>query len=111
FEMSTGNEAATLATIPLFIFAGYVMAGAKTSDRMVRVSRVWLGWLPGGLAVVTVFACALFTTFTGASGVTIVALGGLLMPSLLKEKYPERFSLGLVTGTGSVGLLFPPALP
>lgn len=111
FEMSTGNEAATLATIPLFIFAGYIMAEAKTSDRMVRVSQVWLGWMPGGLAVVTVFACAIFTTFTGASGVTIVALGGLLMPSLIKEKYPERFSLGLVTGTGSVGLLFPPALP
>jgi C4-dicarboxylate transporter, DctM subunit len=110
-KLGTGEPATVLSTIPLFIFAGYLMAESKTADRMLQVSRAWLGWLPGGLAVVTVFACAIFTTFTGASGVTIVALGGLLMPSLLKEKYPERFSLGLVAGTGSVGLLFPPALP
>ena len=110
-KLGTGEPAQILSTIPLFIFAGFLMAESKTADRLVSVARAWLGWLPGGLAVVTIFACALFTTFTGASGVTIVALGGLLMPSLLKEKYPERFSLGLVAGTGSVGLLFPPALP
>src|SRR5688500_16494605 len=110
-KLGTGEPATVLSTIPLFIFAGYLMAESKTADRMLQVSRAWLGWLPGGLAVVTIFACAIFTTFTGASGVTIVALGGLLMPSLLKEQYPQRFSLGLVAGTGSVGLLFPPALP
>jgi C4-dicarboxylate transporter, DctM subunit len=109
--LGTGEPATVLSTIPLFIFAGFLMAESKTADRMVRVARAGIGWLPGGLAVVTIFACALFTTFTGASGVTIVALGALLMPSLLKERYPERFSLGLVAGTGSVGLLFPPALP
>jgi len=75
------------------------------------VAQAALGWLPGGLGICTILACAVFTTFTGASGVTIVALGGLLMPSLLKEGYPERFSLGLLAGTGSVGLLFPPAVP
>ncbi len=110
-SMATGETSAILSTIPLFIFAGYVMAEAKTADRLVHASQAWLGWIPGGLAIVTIFACAIFTTFTGASGVTIVALGGLLMPALVKEKYPERFSLGMVTGTGSVGLLFPPALP
>tara|TARA_R110002096_G_scaffold44526_12_gene120402 strand:+ start:28310 stop:30181 length:1872 start_codon:yes stop_codon:yes gene_type:complete len=109
--IGTGEPALILSTIPLFIFMGFVMAEAKTADRLVRAARAGLGWMPGGLAVVTIFACALFTTFTGASGVTIVALGGLVMPSLLKEKYPEKFSLGLVAGTGSVGLLFPPALP
>src|SRR5688500_5240697 len=110
-KLGTGEPATVLSTIPLFIFAGYLMAESKTADRMLQVSRAWLGWLPGGLAVVTILACAIFTTFTGASGVTIVALGGLLMPSLLKEGYPKKFSLGLVAGTGSVGLLFPPALP
>ncbi|HEU5061336.1 MAG TPA: TRAP transporter large permease, partial [Kofleriaceae bacterium] len=110
-KLGTGEPATVLSTIPLFIFAGFLMAEARTADRILQVSRAWLGWLPGGLAVVTIFACAVFTTFTGASGVTIVALGGLLMPSLLKDRYPQRFSLGLVAGTGSVGLLFPPALP
>ncbi len=110
-RLGTGEPAQVLSTIPLFILAGYLMAESKTADRMVRVARATLGWLPGGLAIVTILACALFTTFTGASGVTIVALGGLLMPALLKEKYPQRFSLGLIAGTGSVGLLFPPALP
>lgn len=110
-NIGAGAPAQILSTIPLFIFMGFVMAEAKTADRLVRAARAGLGWMPGGLAVVTIFACAIFTTFTGASGVTIVALGGLVMPSLLKERYPERFSLGLVAGTGSVGLLFPPALP
>jgi tripartite ATP-independent transporter DctM subunit len=100
-----------LSTIPLFILAGFLMAESRTADRTVRVAQAALGWMPGGLAVCTIFACAVFTTFTGASGVTIVALGGLLMPALLREKYPERFSLGLLAGTGSVGLLFPPAVP
>lgn len=111
--ISTGTEdaALVLSTIPLFIFTGFLMSEARTADRLVRCARAAVGWVPGGLAIVTVFACAIFTTFTGASGVTIVALGGLVMPSLLKEGYPERFSLGLVAGTGSVGLLFPPALP
>lgn len=110
-SIGTGEPATVLSTIPLFIFMGFIMAEAKTADRLVRAARAGMGWMPGGLAVVTIFACALFTTFTGASGVTIVALGGLVMPSLLKEKYPAKFSLGLVAGTGSVGLLFPPALP
>jgi C4-dicarboxylate transporter, DctM subunit len=111
FRLGNSVHADTLSTIPLFILAGYLMAESKTADRMVRFARAMLGWLPGGLAVVTIWACALFTTFSGASGVTIVALGGLIMPALLKEHYPRRFSLGLVAGTGSVGLMFPPALP
>ena len=110
-SMATGEQASVLSTIPLFIFAGYLMAEAKAADRLVAVARAGLGWLPGGLAIVTIVACALFTTFTGASGVTIVALGGLLLPALLRENYSERFALGLVGGTGSVGLLFPPAVP
>jgi C4-dicarboxylate transporter, DctM subunit len=111
FKLGNSVHADTLSTIPLFILAGYLMAESKTADRMVRFATAMLGWLPGGLAVVTIWACALFTTFSGASGVTIVALGGLIMPALLKEQYPRRFSLGLVAGTGSVGLMFPPALP
>ena len=112
FALGTGPiHAPILSTIPLFILTGFLMAESKTADRVVRVAHAALGWMPGGLAVCTIFTCAVFTTFTGASGVTIVALGGLLMPSLLKQKYPERFSLGLLAGTGSVGLLFPPAVP
>ncbi|MFO0632456.1 MAG: TRAP transporter large permease [Nannocystaceae bacterium] len=100
-----------LVTIPLFTLAGFLMAESKAGDRLVRVSRALLGWLPGGLGIVVVASCAFFTTFTGASGVTIIALGGLLYPILLKERYPEGFSLGLITSSGSIGLLFPPSLP
>ncbi|MEM6290819.1 MAG: TRAP transporter large permease [Myxococcota bacterium] len=100
-----------LITIPLFTLAGFVMAESKAADRLVRVSRALLGWLPGGLGFVVVASCAFFTTFTGASGVTIIALGGLLHPILVKERYPENFSLGLITSSGSIGLLFPPSLP
>ena len=100
-----------LITIPLFTLAGFLMADSKAADRLVRVSRALLGWLPGGIGIVVVASCAFFTTFTGASGVTIIALGGLLYPILLKERYPEKFSLGLITSSGSIGLLFPPSLP
>ncbi|MCP4196292.1 MAG: TRAP transporter large permease subunit [Proteobacteria bacterium] len=100
-----------LYTIPLFTLAGFILAESHTSRRVVRLSRAILGWFPGGLAVVALSTCAFFTVFTGASGVTIIAIGGLLLPALIKEKYPERFSLGLLTSSGSLGLLFPPALP
>jgi len=101
----------TLPTIPLFTLAGYILSEGGASRRLVQLFHALFGWLPGGVAVATVLVCAFFTTFTGASGVTILALGGLLYPMLLKEQYPERFSLGLVTASGSVGLLFPPSLP
>jgi C4-dicarboxylate transporter, DctM subunit len=101
----------TLIAIPLFTFAGYVLAESKTPQRLVNLARAFFGSMRGGLAVVALVTCAIFTAFTGASGVTIVALGGLLLPILLKEGYPEKSSLGLVTTSGSLGLLFPPSLP
>lgn len=101
----------TLIAIPLFTFAGYVLAESKTPRRIVALSQALFGWIPGGLAIVALVSCAIFTAFTGASGVTIVALGGLLFPILIKEQYSEKFSLGLVTTSGSLGLLFPPSLP
>jgi tripartite ATP-independent transporter DctM subunit len=104
-------SAPTLLTIPLFTFAGYVLAASQAPQRLVRCIRALVGWLPGGLALVALCSCAFFTAFTGASGVTIVALGGLLLPLFLHEHYPERFSLGLLTTCGSLGLLFPPSLP
>jgi C4-dicarboxylate transporter DctM subunit len=100
-----------LYTIPIFTFAGYVLAESKASTRIVNFSQALFGWLPGGLAIVSLVACAFFTAFTGASGVTIIALGGLLFPALIKEKYHEKFSLGLLTSSGSLGLLFFPSLP
>ena len=100
-----------LLALPFFAFAGYVVAYSRTSQRLVRLTRVFLGWMPGGLAIVSLVACALFTAFTGASGVTIVALGALLYPALIQDGYRERFSLGLVTSSGSLGLLFPPSVP
>jgi tripartite ATP-independent transporter DctM subunit len=111
YSKLTGAEAISLSTIPLFTFAGYMMAKAKTAYRLVTMAESLLGWIPGGLALVTLWTCAFFTIFTGASGVTIVALGGLLLPELERSNYPKRFSLELVTGSGSIGLLFPPALP
>jgi C4-dicarboxylate transporter, DctM subunit len=110
-HVGLGDQVETMSTIPLFIYAGYLLAEAGTADRLVRFANALLGWMPGGLAVVTIGTCALFTVFTGASGVTIIALGGVLMPALVRNGYPERFSMGLIAGTGSVGLLFPPALP
>ncbi|HPQ40102.1 MAG TPA: TRAP transporter large permease subunit [bacterium] len=100
-----------LLPIPLFTFAGYVLAESNAPKRLVRVSKALFGWMPGGLAVVCIIACAIFTAFTGASGVTIIALGGLIYPALLQENYRERFSLGLMTTSGSLGILFAPSLP
>ncbi len=100
-----------LPTIPIFTLAGYLMSESKTPQRLVRVARALLGSLPGGIAIVCVLASAGFTVFSGASGITIVAIGGLLLPALLKDKYPEGFSLGLVTSGGALGITFFPCLP
>ena len=90
-------EMPVLVAIPLFTFAGYLLSESQSPARLVRLTRAWLGWLHGGLAIVTIVVCSLFTAFTGASGVTIVALGALLYPALKQADYPESFSLGLVT--------------
>ena len=105
------TDTPTLIAIPLFTFAGYLLAESNSPRRLVKLAQAMFGWIPGGLAIVVVATCAFFTAFTGASGVTIVALGGILYPILLRESYPEQFSLGLVTASGSIGLLFPPSLP
>jgi tripartite ATP-independent transporter DctM subunit len=100
-----------LIAIPLFTLAGYLLAESQAPQRLVRVSNALLGWLPGGLAIVAVIACAMFTAFTGATGVTIVALGAVLYPALLQANYGERFSLGLLTASGSLGLILVPSMP
>ena len=100
-----------LVALPLFTYAGYVLAEANTSQRLVAVVESFFGWLPSGLAIVSFAACALFTALTGASGVTIVALGALLLPALVQAGFGERFSLGLVTSSGSLGLLLAPSVP
>ena len=100
-----------LPAIPLFTLAGFLLAEGHASDRLLRLFRAFFGWAPGGTAVVTAILCAFFTLLTGGSGVTILALGGLLLPALLADGYRERFSLGLLTAAGSLGLLFPPSLP
>jgi len=105
------SNAPVLLAIPLFTFAGYLLSEGNTSARLVRFSRSLLGWLPGGLGVVALVSCAFFTAITGATGVTIIALGGLLFPALISENYSEDFSLGLITTSGSLGLHFPPSLP
>lgn len=104
-------ETPVLLAIPLFTFAGYLLSESQAPTRLVRLAHAFLGWMPGGLAIVSLIACALFTAFTGASGVTIVALGALLYPALKQAGYPDRFSLGLITSSGSLGVLFAPALP
>jgi tripartite ATP-independent transporter DctM subunit len=102
---------ATLPAIPLLTVAGYVLAEGGAARRLVRAYKGFFGWMPGGVAVMAAVVCAVFTTFTGASGVTILALGGLVLPMLVQDRYPEGFSIGLVTAAGSLGLLFPPSLP
>ena len=100
-----------LSAIPLFTFAGYLLSESNAPRRLVRLTGALLGWVPGGLALVALAACAVFTAFTGASGVTIIALGAILYPALKHDNYPENFNLGLVTTSGSLGLLFAPSLP
>ncbi len=100
-----------LSAIPLFTFAGDLLSESNAPRRLVRLTGALLGWMPGGLALVSLAACAFFTAFTGASGVTIIALGAILYPALKQDGYPENFNLGLVTTSGSLGLLFAPSLP
>jgi tripartite ATP-independent transporter DctM subunit len=109
-EISRIATSSVLITIPLFTFAGYLMAESGTPDRLIRLFRAIVGSVKGGTAVVALIVCAFFTSFSGASGVTIIALGGILYPMLRKDQYPEKFSLGLLTTSGSLGLLFPPSL-
>jgi len=104
-------EMSVLLAIPLFTFAGYLLGESKASTRLVNITNSLLGWMPGGLAIVAIFACAFFTAFTGASGITIIALGALLFPALEQSGYSEKFNLGLLTSSGSLGLLFAPSLP
>ena len=100
-----------LMSLPLFAYAGYVLAESGTSQRLVRMTSAFIGWMPSGLAIVAFIACAIFTAFTGASGVTIVALGAILYPALRQAGYGDRYSLGLVTSSGSLGLLIVPSVP
>ncbi|MBL4606770.1 MAG: TRAP transporter large permease subunit [Pseudomonadales bacterium] len=110
-ELYRITDTPLLLALPLFTFTGYLLAEGNTSSRIVRLTSAFFGWMPSGLALVTLLTCAFFTAFTGASGVTIVAIGALLLPALTKAKYSERFSLGLITTSGSLGLLLPPSLP
>ncbi len=99
-----------LLAIPLFTLAGYVLGESQASQRLVRLTDALMGWFPGGLAVVSLFSCAFFTALTGASGATIIALGAILYPAMKQAGYGERFNLGLITSSGSLGLLFPPSI-
>ncbi len=101
----------SLQALPLFALAGYLLAASHAPRRLVRLSNALLGWVPGGLAVIALCVSALFTALTGATGLTIIALGGLLFPALQLQKYPEKFSLGLLTTSGTLGILFPPSFP
>jgi tripartite ATP-independent transporter DctM subunit len=107
-ELTTSSG---IAAIPLFTLAGFLLAEGKSSERLLRVFRAWVGWVPGGTAIAAATLCAFFTLFTGGSGVTILVLGGLLLPALIGSGYRERFSIGLLTASGSLGLLFPLSLP
>ena len=101
----------TLIAIPLFTFSGFILAHGKTPERLARVSQSIFRGAPGGIPIAILMACPFFTALTGASGVTIIALGGLLYPLFLKEKFGGNFFLGMITTSGSLGLLFPPSLP
>ena len=110
-EMHRMATTPLLVAIPLFTFAGYLLSESNAPKRLIRLSDAMLGWLPGGLSIIALITCAIFTALTGATGLTIIALGGILLPAMVRGKYPERFSLGLLTTSGTLGLLFPPSLP
>ncbi len=110
-ELYRVTDTPLLIALPFFTLAGYLLAESNSSERLVRITQALIGWVPSGLAIIAFISCALFTAFTGASGVTIVALGALLYPALRQVGYTEKFSLGLVTSSGSLGLLLAPSLP
>ena len=110
-EMYRMATTPVLIAIPLFTFAGYLLSESGAPGRLVRLSDALLGWLPGGVSMIALLTCAVFTALTGATGLTIIAMGGILLPAMLKVKYRESFSLGLLTTSGTLGLLFPPSLP
>ena len=110
-ELLSISQMPILTAIPLFTFAGYLLSESHAPRRLVRVTNAMFGWMPGGLALVCLAACAFFTAFTGASGVTIIALGAILYPALKHDGYGDEFNLGLITSSGSLGLLFAPSLP
>jgi len=110
-EMHRMATTPVLVAIPLFTFAGYLLSESGAPKRLIRLSNAILGWMPGGLSVIALLTCAVFTALTGATGLTIIALGGILLPAMTRGKYSEVFSLGLLTTSGTLGLLFPPSLP
>ncbi len=110
-EMTRLANAPGITAVPLFIFAGYILAESKSADRIIRVSNAFVGWIPGGLVIVCVLVSTLFTAMSGASGVTIIACGGLLLPTLVKDGYSRNFAMGLITAAGSSGVLVAPSLP
>jgi len=110
-EMHRMATTPVLVAIPLFTFAGYLLSESRAPKRLIRMSNAILGWLPGGLSVIALVTCAIFTALTGATGLTIIALGGILLPAMMRGRYSEVFSLGLLTTSGTLGLLFPPSLP
>ena len=110
-ELTRLTNMPMLQALPMFALAGYLLAGSRASERLLRITRAAFGWMPGGLAMVCIVTCTFLTAFTGASGVTIVALGGLLLPALMKDGYREKAALGLVTSGGNMGVLFAPSLP
>ncbi|MDJ0986919.1 MAG: TRAP transporter large permease subunit [Desulfobacterales bacterium] len=110
-EMHRMATTPVLVAIPLFTFSGFLLSESGAPKRLIRLSNAILGWLPGGIAVIALICCAIFTALTGATGLTIIALGGILLPAMTRARYPENFSLGLLTTSGTLGLLFPPSLP
>jgi tripartite ATP-independent transporter DctM subunit len=110
-EMHRMATTPVLVAIPLFTFSGFLLSESGAPKRLIRLSNAILGWLPGGIAVIALISCAIFTALTGATGLTIIALGGILLPAMTRARYPEAFSLGLLTTSGTLGLLFPPSLP
>jgi len=110
-EMHRMATTPVLVAIPLFTFAGYLLSESGAPKRLIRLSNAFLGWLPGGMSVIALVTCAVFTALTGATGLTIIALGGILLPAMMQGRYSENFSLGLLTTSGTLGLLFPPSLP
>lgn len=110
-EMHRMATTPILVAIPLFTFAGYLLSESGAPRRLIRLSNAVLGQTPGGLSLIALITCAIFTALAGATGLTIIALGGILLPAMLQGRYPEKFSLGLLTTSGTLGLLFPPSLP
>lgn len=109
-RLFTGLESFSIMAVPFFVLSGQFLIDGKIASRIVRFASNLVGWMPGGVAMAAVLACAFFATISGSSPATVMAIGSVMLPAMIKAGYPKRFSIGVITSSGSLGILIPPSI-